>query len=102
MEKGREHPLYYLSIEDTIIATFVWLDDQLKALTDQGLRLPRQKAQKASTSERLTIAVMITLLGMDAFKGYLIFTQIFTSSRAPRISPALHASCATPKPWWPN
>jgi hypothetical protein len=77
MEKDREHPLYYLSIEDTTIATFVWLDDRLKALTQQGLRLPRQKGQKASYSELLTIAVMITLLGMDAFKGYLIFTQSY-------------------------
>ncbi len=77
MEKGREHPLYYLSIEDTIIATFVWLDDELKALAQQGLRLPRQKAQKASYSELLTIALMITFLGMDACKGYLLFTQSY-------------------------
>jgi hypothetical protein len=43
MEKDREHSLYYLSVEDTTIATFVWLDDELEALAQQGLRLPRQK-----------------------------------------------------------
>jgi hypothetical protein len=75
MEKDREHPLYYLSVEDTIIATFVWLDDELKDLAQKGLRLPRQKGQKASYSELLTIDLMITFLGMDTFKGYLIFTQ---------------------------
>jgi len=77
MEKGREHSLYCLSVEDTIIATFGWLDDRIKALSAQGLRLPRQKGQKASYSKLLTIAVTITLLGMDAYRGYLILTQSY-------------------------
>jgi len=41
MRADREQPLYYLDSEDLVIATFVWVDDTLKRLAAQGLRLPQ-------------------------------------------------------------
>ncbi|RIH86696.1 Transposase DDE domain protein [Calidithermus terrae] len=72
MPHGQRHPLNHLSLEDTLIATYVWVDDQLKALVAQGLRLPRQPRQKATYAELLAIALGITLLGLDFHKGYLL------------------------------
>jgi hypothetical protein len=72
MESHREHPLYYLDAETLLVATYVWVDDQLKALQAQGVRLPRpQKGQKATLAEFLTLAIFITLVGQDLAKGYM-------------------------------
>lgn len=72
MEPHREHPLYYLDAETLLVATYVWVDDELKALQAQGVRLPRpQKGQKATLAELLTLAIFITLAGQDIAKGYL-------------------------------
>lgn len=75
MPNEQRHPLNYLSLEDTLIATYIWVDDQLKALLSQGLRLPRQPRQKATYAELLTIALGITLLGLDFYKGYLLISK---------------------------
>ncbi|RTH02883.1 transposase, partial [Thermus scotoductus] len=32
MHPNREHPLYYLDAETLLVATYVWVDDELKAL----------------------------------------------------------------------
>jgi len=32
MGPNREHPLYYLDAETTLVAIYVWVDDELKAL----------------------------------------------------------------------
>ncbi len=72
MEPRREHPLYYLDAETLLIATYVWVDDELKALRAQGVRLPRpQRHQKATLAELLALAIFITLTGQDLAKGYM-------------------------------
>jgi hypothetical protein len=38
MRQDREHPLYYLDAETLLVATYVWVDDELKALQAQGFR----------------------------------------------------------------
>ncbi len=77
MHADQEQLPHYLDPEDLIIATFIWVDDTLKRLAAQGLRLPRQPKQKASYSELLTIALAITLFGLDLYKGYRLFTQAY-------------------------
>jgi hypothetical protein len=39
MLPDREHPLYYLDAETLLVAIYVWVDDELKALQAQGLAL---------------------------------------------------------------
>jgi hypothetical protein len=41
MVSNREHPLYYLDAETLLVAIYVWVDDELKALQAQGFKLPR-------------------------------------------------------------
>ncbi len=66
MEAHREHPLYYLDAETLLVATYCWVDDALKALQAQGIKLPkRQKHQKATLAELLTLALFILLQGQD-------------------------------------
>jgi len=77
MRADREQPLYYLDPEDLVIATFIWVDDTLKKLAAQGLRLPRQPKQKASYSELFTIALAIVLFGLDLYRGYRLITQAY-------------------------
>lgn len=73
MQPDRAHPLYYLDPETLLVATYVWVDDQLKALQAQGVRLPKpQKHQKATLSELLTLALFLVLLGLDLSKGFLL------------------------------
>ncbi|WP_038055504.1 hypothetical protein [Thermus amyloliquefaciens] len=73
MRPDREHPLYHIDAETLLVATYVWVDDQLKALQAQGMRLPKpQKHQKATLPELLTIALFLTFLGLDLSKGYLL------------------------------
>ncbi|RTH03034.1 transposase, partial [Thermus scotoductus] len=49
MPHDREHPFYYLDAETLLVATYVWVDDELKALVAQGHKLPKkQKHQKAT------------------------------------------------------
>ena len=49
MHRDREHPLYYLEAETLLVATYVWVDDECKALQAQGFKLPpKQKHQKAT------------------------------------------------------
>ncbi|VCU52546.1 hypothetical protein TTHN1_00296 [Thermus thermophilus] len=73
MRPDREHPLYHLDAETLLVVIYVWVDDQLKALQAQGVRLPKpQKHQKATLSELLTIALFLILLGLDLSKGYLL------------------------------
>ena len=66
MHRDREHPLYYLEAETLLVATYVWVDDECKALQAQGFKLPpKQKRQKA------TLALFLLLQGQDLAKGYL-------------------------------
>ena len=66
MHRDREHPLYYLDAETLLVATYVWVDDEFKALQAQGFKLPpKQKHQKA------TLALFLLLQGQDLAKGYL-------------------------------
>jgi hypothetical protein len=66
MHRDREHPLYYLDAETLLVATYVWVDDECKALQAQGFKLPpKQKHQKA------TLALFLLLQGQDLAKGYL-------------------------------
>jgi hypothetical protein len=63
---------YYLDAETLLVATYVWVDDELKALQAQGIGLPRkQKHQKATLAELLTLAIFLLLQGQDLAKGYL-------------------------------
>jgi hypothetical protein len=72
MRQDREHPLYYLDAETLLVATYVWVDDELKALQAQGFKLPKkQKHQKATLAELLTLAIFLLLQGQDLAKGYL-------------------------------
>jgi len=80
MLPNREHPLYYLDAEILLVAIYVWVDDELKALQAQGFKLPpKQRHQKATLAELLTLAICkirplaVTLLlqGQDLAKGYL-------------------------------
>ncbi len=66
MLPNREHAPYYLDAETrkvapselTPVATYVWADDELKALEAQGLKLPpKQKHRKATLAELLTLAI---------------------------------------------
>ncbi|MEM2001780.1 MAG: hypothetical protein QXT77_03900, partial [Candidatus Methanomethylicaceae archaeon] len=71
MRPDREHPLYHLDAETLLVATYIWVDDALKALQAQGIRLPKpQRHQKATLPELLTIALFLTLIGLDLSKGY--------------------------------
>jgi hypothetical protein len=72
MHRNREHPLYYLDAETLLVATYVWVDDECKALQAQGFKLPpKQKHQKATLAELLTLALFLLLQGQDLAKGYL-------------------------------
>jgi hypothetical protein len=72
MRQDREHPLYHLDAETLLVATYVWVDDELKALQAQGFKLPKkQKHQKAILAELLTLAIFLLLQGQDLAKGYL-------------------------------
>lgn len=72
MHSDREHPLYYLDAETLLTATYIWVDDQLKALQAQGIRFPKkQKHQKATLAELLALAIFLLLQGQDLAKGFL-------------------------------
>jgi hypothetical protein len=72
MLPNREHPLYYLDAETLLVAIYIWVDDELKALQAQGFKLPKkQKHQKATLAELLTLAIFFLLQGQDLAKGYL-------------------------------
>jgi hypothetical protein len=72
MDSNREHPLYYLDAETLLVAIYVWVDDELKALQTQGFKLPpKQRHQKATLAELLTLAIFLLLQGQDLAKGYL-------------------------------
>jgi hypothetical protein len=72
MLPDREHPLYYLDAETLLVAIYVWVDDELKALQAQGFKLPRkQRHQKATLAELLALAIFLLLQGQDLAKGYL-------------------------------
>ncbi|AEG34778.1 transposase IS4 family protein (plasmid) [Thermus thermophilus SG0.5JP17-16] len=72
MPQDREHPLYHLDAETLIVATYIWVDDELKALVAQGFKLPKkQKHQKATLAELLALAIFLLLQGQDLAKGYL-------------------------------
>ncbi|WP_235187164.1 hypothetical protein [Thermus caliditerrae] len=73
MRPDREHPLYHLDAETLLVATYIWVDDALKALQAQGIRFPKpQRHQKATLPELLTIALFLTFIGLDLSKGYLL------------------------------
>ena len=40
MQQDREHPLYYLDAETLLVATYIWVDDELTALQAQDFKLP--------------------------------------------------------------
>lgn len=53
-------PLYDIDAETLLVATYVWVDDELKALQAQGIGLPRkQKHQKATLAELLTLSIFL-------------------------------------------
>jgi len=59
MNSHREHPLYHLDAETLLVAVYVWVDDELKALQAQGFKLPpKQRHQKATLAELLTLAIV--------------------------------------------
>ena len=48
------------------MATYIWVDDELKALVAQGFKLPKkQKHQKATLAELLALAIFLLLQGQD-------------------------------------
>lgn len=62
MLPNREHPLYYLDAETLLVAIYIWVDDELKALQAQGFKLPRkQRHQKATLAELLALAIFLLL-----------------------------------------
>ena len=64
MVSNRELPLYHLDAETLLVAIYVWVDDELKALQAQGFKLPRkQRHQKATLAELLTLAIFLLLQG---------------------------------------
>ena len=64
--------LYYLDAETLLVATYIWVDDELKALQAQDFKLPpKPKHQKATLAELLTLAIFLLLQGQDLAKGYL-------------------------------
>ncbi len=72
MRQDREHLLYHLDAETLLVATYVWVDDELKALQARGFKHPKkQKHQKATLAELLTLAIFLLLQGQDLAKGYL-------------------------------
>jgi hypothetical protein len=72
MDSNREHPLYYLDAETLLVAIYIWVDDELKALQAQGFKLPsKQRHQKATLAELLALAIFLLLQGQDLAKGYL-------------------------------
>jgi hypothetical protein len=72
MVSNREHSLYYLDAETLLVATYIWVGDELKALQAQGFKLPKKrKHQKATLAELLTLAIFLLLQGQDLAKGYL-------------------------------
>jgi hypothetical protein len=100
MGPDREHPLYYLDAETALVAIYVWVDDELKALREQGFRLPRpQKHQKATLAELIsvfpsgssTLAIFLLLQGQDFSKGYL-------AAKTPSVFP----SGSSLKPFFPS
>ena len=69
MRQDREHPLYYLYAETLLVAIYVWVDDELKALQTQGFKLPRkQRHQKATLAELLAPAIFLLRQGQDLAK----------------------------------
>jgi hypothetical protein len=96
MRQDREHPLYYLDAETLLVATYVWVDDELKALQTQGFKLPpKQRHQKATLAELLTLAIFLLLQGQDLAKGYLAAK---TTLKAYFLtSPAFIGSCKRPR-----
>jgi hypothetical protein len=69
MSSHREHPLYHLDAETLLVAIYVWVDDELKALQTQGFKLPKkQKHQKATLAELLTLAIFLLLQGQELAK----------------------------------
>jgi len=39
MLPNREHPLYYLDAETLLVAIYIWVDDELKALQAGRVRI---------------------------------------------------------------
>jgi len=79
MRQNRQHPLYHTwrrNPQDSSFGAdprgYLWVDDELKALEAQGFKLPpKQKHQKATLAELLTLAIFLLLQGQDLAKGYL-------------------------------
>jgi hypothetical protein len=46
MNSHQEHPLYYLDAETLLVAIYVCVDDELKALQAQGFKLPKSKGTR--------------------------------------------------------
>ncbi|AEB12768.1 hypothetical protein Marky_2041 [Marinithermus hydrothermalis DSM 14884] len=46
MDSNREHPLYYLDAETLLVDTYIWVDDELKALQAQGFNPPQSKSTR--------------------------------------------------------
>jgi hypothetical protein len=65
-------PSTILTQKPYLVAIYVWVDDELKALQAQGFKLPpKQRHQKATLAELLTLAIFLLLQGQDLAKGYL-------------------------------
>ncbi len=87
MHSDREHPLYYLDAETLLTATYIWVDDQLKALQAQGIRFPKkQKHQKATLAELLALAIFL-LLRQVALLYQSTQTLVRALQQTPKIPP---------------
>jgi len=101
MLPNREHPLYYLDAETLLVAIYVWVDDELKALQTQGFKLPpKQRHQKATLAELLTLAIFLLLQGQDLAKGYLAAKTTLKAYFPSPTSPAFIGSCKRPRGCW--
>ena len=102
MLPNREHPLYYLDAETLLVVIYVWVDDELKALQTQGFKLPpKQRHQKATLAELLTLAIFLLLQGQDLAKGYLAAKTTLKAYFPPcPTSPAFIGSCKRPRGCW--
>ena len=94
--RKRNHPAGFHIL---LVATYVWVDDEFKALQAQGFKLPpKQKHQKATLAELLTLALFLLLQGQDLAKGYLA-AKTTLKAYFPSL-PHLSRSCKRPRGCW--
>jgi len=101
MDSNREHPLYYLDAETLLVAIYVWVDDELKALQAQGFKLPKkQKHQKATLAELLTLAIFLLKARTWPKATWPPRPPSRPTSPPSPTSPAFIGSCKRPRGCW--